>query len=423
MAQSFTKYKNIAPSARISPSDPISFAFCCLDPSLLGIKRKMEGESKEGNSLAAVMPERIKRKMEGESIEGNSLAADMPKRIKQKIESESIEGNSLAADGPECIKRKMEGESLEENSLAAEILECFKPKMEGDGIEGNSLPTDMPEQDAKNKKVESIEGKPLRTIAEDIEFLRWVMEDNSIEGNSHVADMPEQDAKNKKVESIEGKPLRDIVEKLEFLRWVMEDNSLEGNSLVADMPEQDGKNKKVESIEGKPLRDIVEKLECFSLEEDSPIANILKDLKQLMEHAGIKLNSHAQLMEHVGRYLAGDMPEVTISIKDAEKAHSENKNKEVAKPALESQWNTHRFLKLADVHPDEFFEMEPFPVSYFQELNLLGSNDSDYLELLATLGCFNHVLLDYVNLHCYRLCYDMHYQNCKTFSKLVCGIC
>ncbi|WJX22901.1 hypothetical protein P8452_12162 [Trifolium repens] len=331
MAQSFTKYKNIAPSARISPSDPISFAFCCLDPSLLGIKRKMEGESKEGNSLAAVMPERIKRKMEGESIEGNSLAADMPKRIKQKIESESIEGNSLAADGPECIKRKMEGESLEENSLAAEILECFKPKMEGDGIEGNSLPTDMPEQDAKNKKVESIEGKPLRTIAEDIEFLRWVMEDNSIEGNSHVADMPEQDAKNKKVES----------------------------------------------IEGKPLRDIVEKLECFSLEEDSPIANILKDLKQLMEHAGIKLNSHAQLMEHVGRYLAGDMPEVTISIKDAEKAHSENKNKEVAKPALESQWNTHRFLKLADVHPDEFFEMEPFPVSYFQELNLLGSNDSD----------------------------------------------
>jgi hypothetical protein len=28
-----------------------------------------------------------------------------------------------------------------------------------------------------------------------------------------------------------------------------------------------------------------------------------------MEHAGIKLNSHAQLMEHVGRYLAGDMPE------------------------------------------------------------------------------------------------------------------
>jgi hypothetical protein len=91
---------------------------------------------------------------------------------------------------------------------------------------------------------------------------------------------------------------------------------------------------------------------------------------------------------------------VTISIKDAEKAHSENKNKEVAKPALESQWNTHRFLKLADVHPDEFFEMEPFPVSYFQELNLLGSNDSaSFLDFsikfvwpLAMLLIFAHLV-------------------------------
>jgi hypothetical protein len=67
---------------------------------------------------------------------------------------------------------------------------------------------------------------------------------------------------------------------------------------------------------------------------------------------------------------------VNKSTKAAEKAHSENKNKQVAKPALESQGDTYPYLKLADVHPDNFFEIEPFPLSYLYELNLLGSNDS-----------------------------------------------
>jgi hypothetical protein len=56
---------------------------------------------------------------------------------------------------------------------------------------------------------------------------------------------------------------------------------------------------------------------------------------------------------------------------------SKNKNKEVAKPELEIQEeDTYPYLKLADVHPDNFFEIEPFPLSYLYELNLLGSNDS-----------------------------------------------
>ncbi|KAK2373290.1 hypothetical protein QL285_074331 [Trifolium repens] len=71
---------------------------------------------------------------------------------------------------------------------------------------------------------------------------------------------------------------------------------------------------------------------------------------------------------------AADMPELNKSTEVAQKAHSENKNKQVAKPELESQEDTcEEYFNLSDFEPYDFYEIQPEIYSPTS----MGGNESD----------------------------------------------
>ncbi|WJX55936.1 hypothetical protein P8452_41649 [Trifolium repens] len=92
-------------------------------------------------------------------------------------------------------------------------------------------------------------------------------------------------------------------------------------------------------------------------------ADMPEHLSQRMEGESIEGNS-----------LAADMPELNKSTKAAHKAHSENKNKQVAKPELESQEDTCKeYFNLSDFEADDFYEIQPEIYSPTS----MGGNESD----------------------------------------------
>jgi hypothetical protein len=71
---------------------------------------------------------------------------------------------------------------------------------------------------------------------------------------------------------------------------------------------------------------------------------------------------------------------VNKSTEVAQKAHSENKNKQVAKPELESQEDTcEEYFNLSDFEPYDFYEIQP---EIYSPTSMGGNESASFSRLL-----------------------------------------